>query len=434
MDLNKQPPRRPTNMGMAGIAGLARMTDKARGHNDELIGEYVYGDASGLDKGVLEFLGMSADEYAEAADSMDDGELSELALKKSGKDASEIAAFSKEQVEREPQDDRHRQLLVERVATYAPERTDVKTVYQSMELDDWGMFRELDLTAGPPRTPYLRSVAGIVGAARMADKARGAKAGKLGEFKYGDDSGLDRAILEFLGIGADEFLEGAYANPNDLELGEWIGQRSSPGPSRISALNARLTVYGLRTPGYEERFAKRREEICPDRPDVQTFFDLIDIDDQQSFGIVDLTRRPPRSAYDTGLGGITGLGRSIDKGRAHLSGHLGDYWFGEDSGFDRRIFEFLGLSQDEFTACLQECADDQSVLTWLGKGRLGKSQEEIEAFNDGLQLLGPANEQQWDFLRAMVAKLDPNRTDLGTFCGLTALDDKISFARLKAGV
>ena len=147
MDLNKQPPRRPTNMGMAGIAGLARMTDKARGHNDEQIGEYVYGDASGLDKGVLEFLGMSADEYAEAADSMDDGELSELALKKSGKDASEIAAFSKAQVEREPQDDRHRQLLVERVATYAPERTDVKTVYQSKEQDDWGMFRELDLTA-----------------------------------------------------------------------------------------------------------------------------------------------------------------------------------------------------------------------------------------------------------------------------------------------
>ncbi len=185
------------------------------------------------------------------------------------------------------------------------------------------------------------------------------------------------AILEFLGIGADEFLEGAYANPNDLELGEWIGQRSSPGPSRISVLNARLTVYGLRTPGYEEHFAKRREEICPDRPEVQTFFDLIDIDDQQSFGIVDLTRRPPRSAYDTGLGGITGLGRSIDKGRAHLSGHLGDYWFGEDSGFDRLIFEFLGLSQDEFTACLRECADDQSVLAWLGKGRLGKSHAQL---------------------------------------------------------
>lgn len=433
MDLSKQPPRRPTNTGMADIAGLARMTDKARGHNSELLGEYVYGDASGLDKAVLELIGMSADEYAEAADTMSDGELSDLVLKKSGKSASEIAAFSREHVEREPQDDRHRELLVERVAKYAPERTDVKTVYQSMELDDWGMFRDLDLTAGPPRTPYLRSVAGIVGAARMADKARAAKAGKLGDYKYGDDSALDGAILELMGIGADEFLEGAYGNPNDLELGEWIGQRSSPGPGRISALNARLTVFGLRTPGYEERFAKRREEICPDRADVRTFFDLIDIDDQQSFGIVDLTRRSPRSAYDTSLGGISGLGRAVDKGRAHLSGHLGDYWFGEDSGFDRSIFEFLGLSQDEFTACLKECADDDSAWARLGE-RPDKSQEEIEAFNDGLQQLGPANEQQWGFLRGVVARLDPSRTDLDTFCALTALDDKITFARLKAGV
>ena len=27
MDLTKQPPRRPSNTGMAGLAGLARMTD-----------------------------------------------------------------------------------------------------------------------------------------------------------------------------------------------------------------------------------------------------------------------------------------------------------------------------------------------------------------------------------------------------------------------
>jgi hypothetical protein len=433
MDLSKQPPRRPTNTGMAGIAGLARMTDKTRGHNAELIGAYIYGDDSGLDKGVLEFIGMSADEYAEAADGMDDGALAELALRKSGKSASEIAAFNKEHVEREPQDDRHRELLVERVANYAPERTDVKTVYQSMELDDWGMFRDLDLTAGPPRTAYLRTVAGIVGAARMADKARAAKADKLGDYKYGDDSSLDGSILELLGISAVDFLEGAYRNPNDLELTEWIAQRSSLGPGRISALNARLTIYGLHTPGYEERFAKRRDEVCPDRPEVQTYFDLMDIDDQQTFGIADLTRRPPRSAYDTSFGGITGLGRSVDKGRAHISGHLGDYWFGEDSGFDRRILEFLGLTQEEFTACLEECADDESVLARLGD-RLNKPEEEIDAFNDGLQLLGPANEQQWGFLRGLVDKLDPSRTDLDTFCAVTALDDTITFARLKAGV
>ena len=47
---------------------------------------------------------------------------------------------------------------------------------------------------------------------------------------------------------------------------------------------------------------------------------------------------------------------------------------------------------------------------------------------------GPGNEQQWDFLREVVAKLDPSRTDIETFTALTVLDDTVYFARLKAAV
>ena len=53
MDLTRQPPRRPSNAGIAGIVGLARMTDKARGHNAELLGEFKYGETSGLDCEIL---------------------------------------------------------------------------------------------------------------------------------------------------------------------------------------------------------------------------------------------------------------------------------------------------------------------------------------------------------------------------------------------
>ena len=113
---------------------------------------------------------------------------------------AEITAFNEEWLAREPQDELHHRLLVERLARYAPERTDVTTVIQSIELDDWGAFRDLDLTAGPARTPYLRSVAGVAGAARMGDKARARVAGLIGEYKYGSDSGIDRIILEFLGV------------------------------------------------------------------------------------------------------------------------------------------------------------------------------------------------------------------------------------------
>ena len=81
MDLTLQPPRRPSNATMAGLVGLARMTDKARGHNAELLGEFVYGEDSGLDMEVLAFIKMTADEFAEAADELDDDALAALAAR-----------------------------------------------------------------------------------------------------------------------------------------------------------------------------------------------------------------------------------------------------------------------------------------------------------------------------------------------------------------
>ena len=57
MDLTRQPPRRASNLSLAGIVGAARMTDKARAHNNGTMGEYLYGGNSGLDAKVLELLG-----------------------------------------------------------------------------------------------------------------------------------------------------------------------------------------------------------------------------------------------------------------------------------------------------------------------------------------------------------------------------------------
>lgn len=432
MDLSKQPPRRPSNLGIAGIVAAARMTDKARAHNEELEGAYKFGEISGLDRELLAFINMTADAFGEAVDELDDAELDQLVLEKAGRSPAEIEAFNKEYLEREPQDEMHRRLLVERVAAYAPERTDIKTVLASMELDDWGLFREKDLTQGPPRTPYLRSVLGIVGVARMGDKARAAKAGHLGEYRYGEDSGLDQAILEFMGLAPDDFMEGAYQNPNDIELGEWIQDRTEISAAQISAFNAQQIDRG-RADESRKRFVQRRAEVCPERTDINAWLDLVDYDDEHSFGLVDLSRHAPRSPYDESAGGVVGLTRMIDKGRAHNSDTLGDYWFGQDSGIDRALLELLGLAQDEFAEGLKGCATDEAVVEWLG-ACLDKPQEEIEAFNREMRAFGPSNERQWVFLRGVIARLDPSRTDIECFFALTVLDDRISFARLKAGV
>ena len=432
MNLTKQPPRRPSNLGVAGIIGVARMADKARAHNEELLGDYKYGTDSGLDRDVLAFIGIEADDFADEADERDDSALSELVLERSGKSDAERNEFNTYRLEQTPEDELHERLLVERVAKYAPGRTDITTVFQSIELDDCGAFRDRDLTAAPPRTPYLRTVAGIVAAARMADKARAAKIGKVGDYKFGDDSYLDARILESLAISAGDFMEGAYANPNDTELGEWIAERAQISKGRISILNAELADHGVRTAGWAERFTGRRDEICPERPDIDTYFELMDLDDQLSFGLIDLTRQPPRSPYDRSVGGIMGLARMIDKGRAFASDNLGEYYFGNDSGFDRWTLELLALTQDEFVAGVRENSADAELIAWLGS-RLDKLATDVEAHNQRLSEFCPTNERMEGFMRRAIHSLDRSRTDINTFAALSLLDDKVSFARLKAG-
>jgi hypothetical protein len=104
MDLIRQPPRRPSNLGVAGIVGAARMTDKARAHNNETLGDFVYGKYSGLDRRILEFLGITADAFAEAADESDDAALSAWMLEQGKKTEEEIEAFNRSELERLPTD------------------------------------------------------------------------------------------------------------------------------------------------------------------------------------------------------------------------------------------------------------------------------------------------------------------------------------------
>lgn len=433
MDLTRQPPRRPSNAAVAGIVGLARMIDKARGHNAGTIGEFKYGDDSGLDVEVLELINMNADEFAEAVGELDDEALSRLALDRAEKSPSEIDAFNEEHLTREPQDELHERLLVERIARYAPDRTDIKTVFASIELDDWGAFRDLDLTSQPPRSPYLLSIFGVAGAARMADKARAATCGKVGEYRFGADSSQDAAILDFLGITEDAFRQAAYENPNDDELNEWIAGRCEKAAADKSVFNAWRANVG-RYGEMRERLTLRRAEVAPERGDIETFFDLQDLDDELSFGLTDLRRHPPRSPFDLSVGGLACLARMIDKFRAAHCNCLGEYWCGEDSGFDRAVLEFLGLDEQAFAEAIAANATDAAFVAWLGARLADKSEDDKAQFNQRLLTASPRNDQQRSYLYQAIARLDASRTDIESFAALTLLDDKVSFARLKAGV
>ncbi len=426
MDLTRQPPRRPSNLGVAGIVGAARMTDKARAHNNETLGEFVYGRYSGLDRRILEFLDISADDFAEAADDKDDATLSAWMLEQGKKTDDEIDVFNKSELERLPTDKKHQQLLEERLAKYAPDRTDIKTVLQSIELDDWGCFWQVDLTTRPPRSARSKDIAGICGVARMADKARAERAGQIGDYKYGDISGQDVRILEFLGVSADDFQDAAVKNPNDIELSEWIQENCDKSQEEIDTYNHIMVNRGP-DDTTKERFEARRQEVDPTRPDITTWVALQDLDDELSFGIVDLNRRAPRSPYNTDVYGMVHLARLVDKGRAFNGNTLGEYFYAEDSGMDRMALGFLGVSADEFTEALKTLSTDTEVVEWL-KDNYSKSEADINAFNEKMTQLGPETDRHRAMMARMLKKVAPDRTDINTWFAMMELDDEKTFA------
>ena len=145
-----------------------------------------------------------------------------------------------------------------------------------------------------------------------------------------------------MGVEEDAFRQAAYENPNDDELSEWIADRCEKSAADKSVFNAWRANVG-RYGEMHQRLEVRRAEVAPERGDIETFFDLQDLDDELSFGLTDLRRHPPRSAFDQSVGGLACLARMIDKFRAKADNCLGEYWCGEDSGFDRAVLDFPRL-------------------------------------------------------------------------------------------
>jgi hypothetical protein len=138
-----------------------------------------------------------------------------------------------------------------------------------------------DFTQHPPRSPRVR-LGGFVHLPRLLDKARAEVAGKNAEFNY--NCPLDRHFFDFTGIDPAAMLAEVKAGKTDGEMLAWITSRTSRGPSEIAAWSVWLSSHG---PGGKDGhgwFAESLAKIAPERRDIQTFFDLLDLDDYASYG------------------------------------------------------------------------------------------------------------------------------------------------------
>ncbi|MFM1769866.1 MAG: hypothetical protein RJA22_2395 [Verrucomicrobiota bacterium] len=144
-------------------------------------------------------------------------------------------------------------------------------------------FAQPDLTRHPPRSPRVR-LGGYAVLARMLDKGRADLAGRAGEYHYGCP--LDQRLLQFLGLDAESLRAELAGGRSDREILAWIeahGRHKRTAPE-ILAWSA---WQEQRVPGDPEArayFNNLHTQVAPEREDVMTWFDLLDLDDFVSFG------------------------------------------------------------------------------------------------------------------------------------------------------
>src|SRR5579863_7765781 len=139
----------------------------------------------------------------------------------------------------------------------------------------------MDLTKDVPRSVKDKSLEGVVMLARTTDKARAHAAGTVGEYHF--NCGMDQKVLEFVGIDHEVFEKLAAAN-DDKKLGELLRAKylNKKSASEIAAFNADyLKISPEPNSDSYKYFVDLRNTLAPDRTDVTTWPDLLDLDEHR---------------------------------------------------------------------------------------------------------------------------------------------------------
>ena len=117
----------------------------------------------------------------------------------------------------------------------------------------------------------------------MLDKGRAELAGKGGEYHY--NCPLDQRILAFLGIDAEALKAELATGKGDGEILEWI-KTNQTNKHTAANIEAWSDEQSKRGPDAEslEFFNELLQAAGPNRTDIKTWADLLDLDDYATFG------------------------------------------------------------------------------------------------------------------------------------------------------
>ena len=134
----------------------------------------------------------------------------------------------------------------------------------------------MDLSRAFPRSPK-QEMAGLVHLPRMIDKGRAYKENKLADYIF--PCPLDKIILNFLRVDTEVFAN-MTRDKKDEEINDWVKEQTeSKSQSDLDFINKQILE---RRPDSEDRleyFNDLRNKIDPSRTDVNTWADLIDLEE-----------------------------------------------------------------------------------------------------------------------------------------------------------
>jgi hypothetical protein len=140
-----------------------------------------------------------------------------------------------------------------------------------------------DLTRHPPRSPRTR-LGGYVQLPRLIDKARAVAAGKAGDFHY--NCPIDQRFLSFTGLNPEALFEVIKAGKSDSEILAYVNANASPKrqPSEITAWSAWFEQLTPTPPDTRAFFNEVHRKNAPQRHDIATWFDWLELDDYVTYG------------------------------------------------------------------------------------------------------------------------------------------------------
>ncbi|HYW52842.1 MAG TPA: DUF5069 domain-containing protein [Dongiaceae bacterium] len=144
-----------------------------------------------------------------------------------------------------------------------------------------------DLTTSYPRS-VRDKVLGVVQLGRAVDKGIAYANGLNGEYNY--DCPMDKGLFEFLGLDGDALLDVIKNAQSESEIEAYVKPFvDKKSAQELEHFNAEFLSHGPQ-PGSdgEKYFLNLRNEVAPDRTDVSTWPDLLDLDEKR-----DVPRRVP---------------------------------------------------------------------------------------------------------------------------------------------